>query len=301
MGQGESKPHWQPDEAARDCAGCKQPFTVSRRRHHCRSCGLLFCNDCSKNKTHDPDHMPPGHIDRVCQPCYDALTGTVSNRASPGGTAGANGHGGADQRASSARLNADATGGSGHAAAPSQPTRRPVVVVNEDSTGDPNATGGAGNGHGDDGGDGDGDASMEGHGSAVYEAAMNRANALLVDVRACTSKPPGSALRMTSRNIETDLKAVGGTAHLELPASADPAPVWTPHALTSLDVAATFFAVSRTLPATVVEAHVGTAVDCGMWVDPELTNATLGVPEPAPSLPGGHTAESVVLCTTVDT
>lgn len=41
---------WQPDEDCERCsaAGCQAPeFTFSRRRHHCRGCGLVFCDRCS--------------------------------------------------------------------------------------------------------------------------------------------------------------------------------------------------------------------------------------------------------------
>jgi hypothetical protein len=29
------------------CSGCEQPFGVLNRRHHCRSCLLVYCNDCT--------------------------------------------------------------------------------------------------------------------------------------------------------------------------------------------------------------------------------------------------------------
>eukprot|EP00439_Symbiodinium_sp_Y106_P006758 s2081_g1.t1 len=40
---------WVPDEAADCCMAetCGRPFTLFRRRHHCRSCGKIFCNDCA--------------------------------------------------------------------------------------------------------------------------------------------------------------------------------------------------------------------------------------------------------------
>jgi len=284
MGQGDSKPHWQPDGAAQECAGCKQSFTVSRRRHHCRSCGLLFCDVCTKWKAHDPQHMAPGQTDRVCQPCYDALTGTISARASPPNASQPNGTNGT---AGGGGTNRDNSGSP--AQTPAAPARRPIVVVTEDA-----GSGEAGGGGDDDAGAGADDAA-DGDGSAVYEAAMNRANALLVDVRACAAKAPGAndKLRMTSRNIETDLKAVGGTTHLELPADADPAPVWSPHALSSMDVSATLFAVQRELPRALIDAHVAIAQAHGIWVAADGTKATIGVavpaePEPAEEL--GSTA-----------
>lgn len=34
-------PDWVPDEACSICIACKAPFTVIRRKHHCRSCGKV--------------------------------------------------------------------------------------------------------------------------------------------------------------------------------------------------------------------------------------------------------------------
>lgn len=34
-------PEWVPDEACGVCTSCKAPFTVIRRKHHCRSCGKV--------------------------------------------------------------------------------------------------------------------------------------------------------------------------------------------------------------------------------------------------------------------
>lgn len=35
-------PDWVPDEACSYCTACKAPFTVIRRKHHCRSCGKVM-------------------------------------------------------------------------------------------------------------------------------------------------------------------------------------------------------------------------------------------------------------------
>lgn len=35
-------PDWVPDEACSSCIACKAPFTVIRRKHHCRSCGKVW-------------------------------------------------------------------------------------------------------------------------------------------------------------------------------------------------------------------------------------------------------------------
>ena len=42
-----SRRHWMPDRLCRNCYACEVPFTVFRRRHHCRLCGQVFCSVCS--------------------------------------------------------------------------------------------------------------------------------------------------------------------------------------------------------------------------------------------------------------
>jgi hypothetical protein len=37
---------WEEDDQSCVCRGCFRDFTWSRRRHHCRRCGLLFCDAC---------------------------------------------------------------------------------------------------------------------------------------------------------------------------------------------------------------------------------------------------------------
>lgn len=43
----EDRQHWMPDRLCKTCYSCDTPFTVFRRRHHCRICGQVFCNTCS--------------------------------------------------------------------------------------------------------------------------------------------------------------------------------------------------------------------------------------------------------------
>ncbi len=41
-------PVWASDVTSNECSLCRVEFTWLRRRHHCRRCGLLVCDDCSK-------------------------------------------------------------------------------------------------------------------------------------------------------------------------------------------------------------------------------------------------------------
>ena len=43
----DDRQHWMPDQLCKHCYACDTPFTVFRRRHHCRLCGQVFCNSCS--------------------------------------------------------------------------------------------------------------------------------------------------------------------------------------------------------------------------------------------------------------
>ena len=41
---------WPDDSHIPDCSMCYKPFTKTKRRHHCRTCSALVCNDCSPEK-----------------------------------------------------------------------------------------------------------------------------------------------------------------------------------------------------------------------------------------------------------
>lgn len=56
------KQHWMPDVLCKQCYACEAPFTIIRRRHHCRLCGQVFCNSCSAFFLHKH---------RVCQMCFE--------------------------------------------------------------------------------------------------------------------------------------------------------------------------------------------------------------------------------------
>jgi hypothetical protein len=38
---------WEPNENILNCRECDSVFTVINRRHHCRLCGSIFCEDCN--------------------------------------------------------------------------------------------------------------------------------------------------------------------------------------------------------------------------------------------------------------
>ncbi|CAB3988950.1 RUN and FYVE domain-containing 2-like [Paramuricea clavata] len=61
---------WADDKDTDHCQLCKQAFSISRRKHHCRNCGGIFCNPCSDNEMPLPSSAKPV---RVCDICYNTL------------------------------------------------------------------------------------------------------------------------------------------------------------------------------------------------------------------------------------
>ncbi|KAK4303111.1 hypothetical protein Pmani_024855 [Petrolisthes manimaculis] len=62
--------HWAPDREATHCRLCEKEFSISRRRHHCRHCGNIFCHGCSDNTMPLPSSARPV---RVCDTCHTQL------------------------------------------------------------------------------------------------------------------------------------------------------------------------------------------------------------------------------------
>jgi hypothetical protein len=74
---GEMRCLWVPDSSAMRCmqAGCDRRFTVRRRRHHCRVCGLVFCDGHSKHRATLPEAFgySAQKTRRVCDSCFEML------------------------------------------------------------------------------------------------------------------------------------------------------------------------------------------------------------------------------------
>ncbi|CAM9969975.1 unnamed protein product, partial [Laminaria digitata] len=55
---------WVPDDMAPKCCLCRSEFNIYRRRHHCRTCGRVVCDDCSSKRLKS---------ERTCAACWDRL------------------------------------------------------------------------------------------------------------------------------------------------------------------------------------------------------------------------------------
>ncbi|KAH0788724.1 putative Rho guanine nucleotide exchange factor [Histomonas meleagridis] len=64
-------PIWTPDCLINECCNCHHPLSFFTRKHHCRSCGKIFCSDClshkviMKNISNEPC--------KVCDQCFKRI------------------------------------------------------------------------------------------------------------------------------------------------------------------------------------------------------------------------------------
>lgn len=64
---------WADDSEVDDCNSCQKGFNLTVRKHHCRNCGQIFCNECSARTTAVGNSRKPV---RVCESCYKELNNT---------------------------------------------------------------------------------------------------------------------------------------------------------------------------------------------------------------------------------
>jgi len=64
--------NWQPDDAATKCGNCQKGFSFVARKHHCRNCGVIFCDTCTSHRLRLPEK---GYKDavRVCKSCFEGI------------------------------------------------------------------------------------------------------------------------------------------------------------------------------------------------------------------------------------
>lgn len=71
----EFPPTWTPDDEIEACGLCGTTFTMLNRKHHCRSCGKIYCGDCSGYQASIPSYVTKvaGLLEsrgvRICTTC----------------------------------------------------------------------------------------------------------------------------------------------------------------------------------------------------------------------------------------
>jgi FYVE/RhoGEF/PH domain-containing protein 5/6 len=75
---GEEYPVWIPDERVTMCQVCTTEFSLTFRRHHCRACGKVVCNECSANRV--PLKYLGYKKSRVCDDCRDKLKSRMKEK-----------------------------------------------------------------------------------------------------------------------------------------------------------------------------------------------------------------------------
>ncbi|XP_006875240.1 PREDICTED: zinc finger FYVE domain-containing protein 16 [Chrysochloris asiatica] len=68
---GQKQPPWVPDSEAPNCMNCQVKFTFTKRRHHCRACGKVFCGVCCNRKC-KLQYLEKEA--RVCVVCYETIS-----------------------------------------------------------------------------------------------------------------------------------------------------------------------------------------------------------------------------------
>ena len=60
--------YWVPDSQILSCSSCDVVFKASASKHHCRSCGKGFCDDCTRERLAVPSRGWDYPV-RVCNLC----------------------------------------------------------------------------------------------------------------------------------------------------------------------------------------------------------------------------------------
>eukprot|EP00003_Mantamonas_plastica_P003895 TRINITY_DN13060_c0_g1_i1.p1 TRINITY_DN13060_c0_g1~~TRINITY_DN13060_c0_g1_i1.p1 ORF type:complete len:104 (+),score=37.23 TRINITY_DN13060_c0_g1_i1:48-314(+) len=68
----ENRPIAREDAMFENCKLCKVKFTMFKRKHHCRACGFVFCDNCTKSRL-ELLHLGYNNPQRVCDECKDKL------------------------------------------------------------------------------------------------------------------------------------------------------------------------------------------------------------------------------------
>ncbi|KAL5508930.1 hypothetical protein EMCRGX_G004196 [Ephydatia muelleri] len=74
-----SNHEWVDSDSVVTCMACREEFSLLNRKHHCRSCGKVFCGNCCSRKAMLASSKEPV---RVCNACYKKHSVKSTSRAS---------------------------------------------------------------------------------------------------------------------------------------------------------------------------------------------------------------------------
>ena len=69
---GHQFPSWQKDDDVDECFKCDVEFSFRERKHHCRRCGTIFCNNCSLKVSPILLYAITNEV-RACDKCFTQL------------------------------------------------------------------------------------------------------------------------------------------------------------------------------------------------------------------------------------
>ena len=72
---------WFPNDKVESCWSCNKTFSLFSRRHHCKICGIIFCDSCL-NKTIEEKLLEETYYIKVCEKCfqnYEIFNKTITN------------------------------------------------------------------------------------------------------------------------------------------------------------------------------------------------------------------------------
>jgi FYVE zinc finger len=71
----QGRANWVDDDECTKCFSCRKEFSFFLRKHHCRQCGFVFCDECSDNRKKltmpaiRPEGVAKTGLVRVCDVC----------------------------------------------------------------------------------------------------------------------------------------------------------------------------------------------------------------------------------------
>ncbi|PNF33967.1 hypothetical protein B7P43_G04659 [Cryptotermes secundus] len=68
--EADTQVRWQHDEDIEECQGCRNGFSFTRSKQHCRHCGRIFCISCLSHTVHSGPNQRPS---KVCDVCHTLL------------------------------------------------------------------------------------------------------------------------------------------------------------------------------------------------------------------------------------